>query len=296
MILQIGDNGDSIRIADQYSGSITQIESFEFADGTIFSKDDMFDRLMIIKGSGNISDPDGGFGTNNNTIIGSDTDDNIYANSGDDTLEGGKGNDQLFGGYGNDTYIFNLGDGADFINEKSANSPADKIVFGEGITPEDITVTRYGYDLILHIGDNGDSIRISNHYATKEYQVESFEFADGTIAHIDLESSEFVIDIQGTSAETEQIFTEYLSNIYSEDILSEELSVENTLIADANDIASIDNTNDAVSDMTTIQTMVLAENMSAFRNDSQISDGINIGDPTADNSVLDHLIISSSLH
>ncbi len=33
--------------------------------------------------------------------------------------------------------------------------------------------------------------------------------------------------------------------------------------------------------------MILAENMSAFSNDSQISNGINIGDITAESSALD---------
>ncbi len=41
--------------------------------------------------------------------------------------------------------------------------------------------------------------------------------------------------------------------------------------------------------------MILAENMSAFSNDSQISNGINIGDITAESSALDQILVNSSL-
>ncbi|WP_303766210.1 calcium-binding protein, partial [Ruminococcus flavefaciens] len=223
------------------------------------------------------------------------SDDTMYAYSGDDTLEGGKGNDTLYGGYGDDTYIFNIGDGADVINEQEAGSTADRILFGEGISPEDITVARDGDDMILHIGDNGDSIRIVWNYAYKDYQIEKFEFADGTVAHIDLGTSEFVIDVQGAVAEVEQTFTEYLSNLYSDEMFGGELTVENTVISDVNDSVSIGEENNDISDIANIQAMVLAENMSAFSNDSQVSDGINISDITADASGLEQLLVSSSV-
>ena len=47
--------------------------------------------------------------------------------------------------------------------------------------------------------------------------------------------------------------------------------------------------------MTDIQTMILAENMSAFSDDSNVYDSTNITDITADTSVLDHLLVSSSV-
>jgi Ca2+-binding RTX toxin-like protein len=70
-----------------------------------------------------------------NTLFGKSGDDVIYAYGGNDALEGGKGDDTLYGGYGDDTYIFNIGDGADVINEQEAGSAADRILFGEGISP-----------------------------------------------------------------------------------------------------------------------------------------------------------------
>ncbi|WP_294755364.1 calcium-binding protein, partial [uncultured Ruminococcus sp.] len=127
------------------------------------------------------------------------------------------------------------------------------------------------------------------------YQIESFEFADGTIAHIDLNKSEFVIDVEGTPVIVEQTTAEYLSDLYAEEMFSGELTADDTVIAEITDSISIGDESDEISDLANIQAMILAENMSAFSNDSQISDGIKIGDITADSSALDQLLINSSM-
>ncbi|MBR3666541.1 MAG: hypothetical protein IKN66_05215 [Ruminococcus sp.] len=295
MVLLVGPDGDSVRIVNQYYDSWYQVESVEFADGTILTKEDLFNTSLVINGEGVIKDEDSGYGTRNNILIGSDGEDTIYGYGGDDTLTGGAGNDTLVGGGGTDTYIFNAGDGADIINESNGNSANDRVVFGEGISIDDITITRDDHDMVLSIGSDGDSIRIINQYYDSWYRIESFEFADGTVAHIDLGTSEFVIDVQGTVAEVEQTFTEYLSNIYSDEMFGGELTVENTVIADVNDSISIGEESNDISDIANIQAMVLAENMSAFSNDSQVSDGINISEITADASGLEQLLVSSTV-
>ena len=125
-------------------------------------------------------------GTNSaDFLAGSDNGETINGGNGDDVIVGGKGNDTLYGGYGNDTYIFNLGDGNDVINEQNSNSALDKIVFGEGISAEDIIVTRSGNDMVLKIKGTEDSIRIVSQYIDSYYRVESFEFADGTVVSSD---------------------------------------------------------------------------------------------------------------
>ena len=68
-----------------------------------------------------------------------------------------------------------------------------------------------------------------------------------------------------------------------------------TVLADVNDRISIGGEREEVADMTDIQALLLAENMSAFSNDSKIYDGINIGDITADTSALDQFLADSSL-
>ena len=181
MVLLVGSDGDSIRIVNQYYDSWYHVEKLEFADGKVITKEELFNNALIIRGTGEFGDHDSGYGTRNNTLIGSDEADIISAYSGDDTIIGGEGNDTLYGGTGSDTYIFNPGDGADIINESNANSANDRIVFGEGISPEDVTVTRDGNDMVLLVGPDGDSIRIINQYYDSWYQVENFEFADGTV-------------------------------------------------------------------------------------------------------------------
>lgn len=105
----------------------------------------------------------------------------ITGNNQNNTFVGGKGNDTLKGGTGADIYIFNKGDGQDIIQENSPNSTAiDKIVFGAGITKNDVTFTRSGYDLIVAIKDTTDKITIKNSNLAFGSRIERFEFADGT--------------------------------------------------------------------------------------------------------------------
>lgn len=105
----------------------------------------------------------------------------ITGNNQNNTFVGGKGNDTLKGGTGADTYIFNKGDGQDIIQENSPNSNAvDKIVFGAGITKNDVTFTRSGYDLIVAIKNTTDKITIKNSNLAFGSRIERFEFADGT--------------------------------------------------------------------------------------------------------------------
>ncbi|NLG02720.1 MAG: hypothetical protein GX567_02600, partial [Clostridia bacterium] len=185
MILSIGDGSDSLRIKNFYDrrwNYYYRVENFIFADGTTKTSEDYENTPLTVTGSGIIRDFRSAF-NNDSTLIGSETDDEIYSYEGNDTLIGGKGNDTLYDESGNDTYIFNLGDGNDIIYEDSLQSSVDRIIFGEGISAEDITVSREDYDMILNVGDNGDSIRIKDFYDRRwnyYYRVENFIFADGT--------------------------------------------------------------------------------------------------------------------
>ena len=231
----------------------------------------------------------------NDFIYGGAGNDKLYGGYDNDELHGGSGNDELYGYAGSDTYVFELGDGQDVINEQESWSTGDKVVFGEGIAPEDITVTRDGGDMVLLVGNDGDSLRIVNQYKDSHYQIESFEFADGTIAHVDLSNSEFVIDVEGTTVTVEQTAVEYLSDIYTVEMPMDELVTNNTVISEVTDSISISDEGDEISDLANIQAMILAENMSAFSSDSKISDSIKIGDITSDSSSLDQLLINSTL-
>ncbi|TBU99373.1 calcium-binding protein [Stutzerimonas kirkiae] len=123
----------------------------------------------------------------NNTIEGGEGDDRIqvdrtyYGSSYQNTISGGRGNDVIVAGDAQDTYLFNRGDGQDLITDYGGT---DKLVFGEGITQEDLFVSRKGNDLIIRVKDasgstNTDQLTVKNWYSSAGYQIESVEFSDG---------------------------------------------------------------------------------------------------------------------
>ena len=145
-------------------------------------------------------------GKSDDSVSGGPGDDILYGEEGNDSVNGDEGNDQIYagegddilnGGNGNDTYIFDLGDGNDIIDEKKGGGN-DKIVFVAGLKVGHITVVRDDEDMILQIPVSGDSIRIKKQYTDSNCMIEKLEFADGTVAHIDLDTSEIVIDVDGT--------------------------------------------------------------------------------------------------
>ncbi|MDI1360308.1 MAG: calcium-binding protein, partial [Methylobacter sp.] len=112
----------------------------------------------------------------NDTLMGGAGNDIIGGQQGDDILIGGIGNDTLIGGTGQDTYIFNRGDGRDTVidTEKDSN-----LIFGEGISADDITL-RLG-SLELDLG-NGDQVHIDGFDSNDVFNsssVSTFQFADG---------------------------------------------------------------------------------------------------------------------
>lgn len=100
---------------------------------------------------------------------------------GNDTLAGGGDNDNLQGGAGNDVYIFNRGDGIDTIAENdTVTGNLDIIRLGAGIIPNDIGISRNGYDLMLTIKNTSDQLIIRDFGLDIFYQIDSVEFVDGS--------------------------------------------------------------------------------------------------------------------
>lgn len=119
----------------------------------------------------------------NDVLLGDDADNYMCAMSGNDILSGGKGNDELFGDGGDDTYIWNLGDGLDTIQDSWGKSI---IQFGEGISPADVTIrSNDGAVELLVNNDVTQGIRISTRYDLQRdespYEV---HFKDGTIMNL----------------------------------------------------------------------------------------------------------------
>jgi VCBS repeat-containing protein len=177
--------------------------SITASDGSLTDTKDL---VITLTGTGDTPIFDG------NIIEGTDTKDNIYGTKGadmilagagddrlrgdygddilnggegndyldalwdNDTLIGGKGDDTLNGYRGDDTYILNIGDGTDRIAEYYGN---DKIIFGENITQDDLSIEYDGNSLILHYSEE-DSVKISYWTSKSTYRVEEFVLNDGT--------------------------------------------------------------------------------------------------------------------
>ena len=181
LIVTITATGDTLRVRDQYvvtetgtlgTHAFNQIEHFRFSDGTVLNWPDI--RTAIIEASQTPGD------------------DLVLGTHFDDLFQGGTGDDRIEGGNGGDTYRFNVGDGADTIRDHLDNLFTDRndtVVFGEGISADDIVITRYGSEsnsVHLAIGATGDSVSIEQQFAyttiaLKEFEVERFSFDDGTL-------------------------------------------------------------------------------------------------------------------
>lgn len=194
-------SGDSIEILNFFASEKCGIEQIEFADGTLWTTEDIWDKARYYYGTesndniyANRSQNEIGYeddyiygGAGNDVISGSAGDDSLYGELGEDTLRGENGddvltggidNDKLHGGAGNDTYIVNLNDGLDTIYDSSG---MDCIVFGEGILPEQIKVTRNIDNLYLTNVISGDCLTVRNYFFSDKYNLERIEFADGTV-------------------------------------------------------------------------------------------------------------------
>ncbi|MBS0162474.1 MAG: hypothetical protein JSR64_06570 [Nitrospira sp.] len=115
-------------------------------------------------------------------LDGGEGNDVLQGGAGDDDLQGRSGDDYLIGGDGVDTYRFNLGDGADTIQDTAVQS--NRLVFGEGITAESVRLDVAPNDsLVLRVGNGGDMVQITGFglNAPEFHSIRQFEFADGTV-------------------------------------------------------------------------------------------------------------------
>lgn len=137
-VLNVGPYGDSIAIANGEQGVI---QNFVFSDGTAIT----FDELLAQQGGLPPVIPDTPkslYSYNSGLLMGSNADDTINsdvsASYGTAIVIGGKGNDVMYGP--NSTFLFNVGDGQDTIQNKgwgsSYNDSGMTLLFGTGIAPD----------------------------------------------------------------------------------------------------------------------------------------------------------------
>ncbi|MFM0047514.1 beta strand repeat-containing protein [Paraburkholderia sediminicola] len=161
--IQISDGtpGDQITLEYMIEDGSHGVQSIEFADGTIWSRDQILQMATT--------------GTTGN--------DSLYGSMGADVLDGKGGNDYEEGDGGGDTFIFNPGYGSLEIDEADYSAhPANVLKLGSGITTSAVIVsaTANGQGLVLHDGTAGDQITIDSMLSDAASGIQSVQFADGT--------------------------------------------------------------------------------------------------------------------
>ncbi|WP_321395894.1 tandem-95 repeat protein [Emcibacter sp.] len=166
LIVGIDGYEDTLTLLGQFAFSdLYEIEEFHFHDGTVWTLADV--ALQLLEST--------------------DGDDHLIGTNGRDYMDGGAGNDILEGGRSGDTYVFDVGYGNDYINDyldHVAYDTPDRVVFGQGVTTENIILTRQGEDLLVGIEGFEDTLLINNQFnetTLNLYRMEEFVFADGTV-------------------------------------------------------------------------------------------------------------------
>ena len=189
LTLQVGAGADGLTFMGFFPddpAAAHVVEQVQFADGATMTWDQLFTQGVDVRGT---SGDDGElFGTfADDHMVGLAGTESLNSGDGNDILDGGAGNDFLFGGSGADTYIYNLGDGRDQIEDEveqvldSAGNLVyahNRIVFGEGITPTDIDLTLDGLSLFIRVGSTDDGLDIGSFVDTQP-GIRTLDFADG---------------------------------------------------------------------------------------------------------------------
>lgn len=192
LVLQSVSTSDKLTIEKFFSSvGLYRIENFVFSNGTTLTDNDVYTMVMggaLIVGTENSDTLTGNSG--HNRIEGLGGDDTLKGLDGNDLLIGGEGNDRLEGGNDNDIYVADSG--ADTIAEQSGD---DEIVFGPGITLEDLDIYRLYegmYNEHLMIDWSGGSIKVEQHFydLSTDRRVERIRFDDGST--YDLIANNFV--------------------------------------------------------------------------------------------------------
>jgi Ca2+-binding RTX toxin-like protein len=208
---------DKVTVKDWFESTTKQIEIVEFAGGTVWNAADLTAAALIVTGTagddvmtgtvmndtlrgmaGNdtisagagVNILDGGAGDDtlygdggNNTLLGGAGNDtmSVWYGTGDNVFEGGSGNDTMTGSNFSDSYRFKLGDGQDTINETYSYGGSDKLEFGAGIASSDISAQRSGNDMVFSHANGADKVTVKDWFANTYNQIETVEFAGGTV-------------------------------------------------------------------------------------------------------------------
>ncbi|BCA56518.1 hypothetical protein W02_36580 [Nitrospira sp. KM1] len=121
-------------------------------------------------------------GGGHDELAGNEGNDNLIGEAGNDVLEGGHGDDVLEGGSGDDTYIFNLGDSHDTITDTVRAGEGNLILFGPGITLDNLVFTPdpTQHTLTIHAGADDSLTLLGFDLNSFQYGVETLAFDNGS--------------------------------------------------------------------------------------------------------------------
>ena len=178
-----GDYG-SIFVVNHFKSDYRKIEHIELADGTVIDDLTPYITGTTVKTDYTIGEdsPIKNIymqGKKNISVVGNSFDNHFTGNEGNNTYEGKGGNDSVWDeAGGNDTYIYNAGDGFDWIHDKFGY---DTIRLGEGITASMLTMNRWD-DGQLEITFDGveGNIVIDNYFNDDDNKIEKIILNDGT--------------------------------------------------------------------------------------------------------------------
>jgi Ca2+-binding RTX toxin-like protein len=182
MVLDINGGAGSVTLKNQITGGYEwMIDTVEFADGTIWTKEQMAN--MMIAGAATAGDDVLNGTSGHDEIFGGGGNDLLRGQDGNDRLDGGAGNDRLEDSWGDDIYFYNYGGGNDVISQYSWYGALDIVRLGTGLAAADLVVTRSvadAQDMVLSFAGVAGSITIDNQFLSSERSIDRVEFSDGT--------------------------------------------------------------------------------------------------------------------
>jgi Ca2+-binding RTX toxin-like protein len=214
--IAFADTENAVTLKDYFLDPAYEIEEISFTSGITWTLDQIKAAFTQVPQDSNLTIGPG-YGatllgdTQKNVILAGDEQDYLYGRGGDDLLIGGAGDDELIGtgfddgrdtfigGAGDDklfdrdpgtadTYIFNLGDGQDVLQDSGGGF--DVLRF-PGITPADVFVSKtvdgsdIDRDLVVGIRGKRDRVTVDgffepNYAGILANEIERIEFDDGS--------------------------------------------------------------------------------------------------------------------